>query len=78
MPNRAHPRPTASPAVIYADGDDGLRRYLHLVDEQVEWGGLDEALRFAAMKQAAVMFVAVGLDGQPRFGITPMCQEVAR
>ena len=21
MPNRAHPRPTASPAVIYADGD---------------------------------------------------------
>lgn len=71
MPAPAAPLPFA----IYADGVDGVRRYLRFVEGQVEWE--DEpgsAHRFATDHQAAAMLVALSLDHQPRFGITQLTE----
>lgn len=61
-------RPRA-PYTIFADGDDGVRRYLRYVDDQVEWGGAEGAHEFTSRRAASATFIAVGLSTQPRFGI---------
>lgn len=60
----------ATAFVIYADGLDGVRRYLELVDAQVEWGPINAAHLFNSCRQAATMLAAVGLADQDGFGIS--------
>ena len=71
MPAPAAPLPFA----IYADGAAGVRRYLRLVEGQVEWGDVSaDAHQFPSEQQAGVLLVGLSLDHQPGFGITQLTE----